>query len=59
MMGTTKESEYRHFADVCLDLAKSSSTVSDKADLLAMAEAWHELAARVSQDGNRSWRRDL
>jgi hypothetical protein len=43
----TKEAEYRNFAAICLDLAKSSSTESDKAHLVAMAEAWHELAEQA------------
>ncbi len=40
----TKEAEYRGFAAYCLDLAKNSCSDSEKARLLATAEAWHELA---------------
>jgi hypothetical protein len=48
----TQEIEYRRFAAICLDLAKNSSTESDKAHLVAMAEKWHELAERTSRRPN-------
>lgn len=35
-----KDAQYRGFAASCIDLAKSSSTPTEKTRLLAMAEAW-------------------
>jgi hypothetical protein len=39
----------RGFAASCIDLAKSSSTPTEKTRLLAMAGAWLNLADRVLQ----------
>jgi hypothetical protein len=44
-----KDAQYRGFAASCIDLAKSSSTPTEKTRLLAMAEAWLNLADRVVQ----------
>jgi hypothetical protein len=44
-----KDAQYRGFAASCIDLAKSSSTPTVKTRLLAMAEAWVNLADRVVQ----------
>ena len=49
MSSERKVVQYRGFAASCLDLAKSSPTLSEKTRLLAMAEAWLNLADRVSQ----------
>ena len=42
-----KDAQYRGFAASCIDLAKSSPTLAEKTRLLAMAEAWLNLADRV------------
>jgi hypothetical protein len=42
-----KKRQYRHFAAASLDLAKHARDEADKARLLAMAEAWLELAERT------------
>ena len=44
-----KDAQYRGFAASCIDLAKSSPTFAEKTRLLAMAEAWLNLADRVVQ----------
>ncbi len=44
-----KDAQYRGFAASCIDLAKSSPTPAEKTRLLAMAEAWLNLADRVVQ----------
>lgn len=44
-----KEAQFRSFAASCLDLAKTSPTLAERTHLLAMAEAWLNLADRVSQ----------
>ena len=49
MSSEHKEVKYRGFAASCLDLAKSSPTFAEKTRLLAMAEAWLNLADRVAQ----------
>ncbi len=46
----TKEDDYRSFAARSLELAGRTSNVKDKGHLLAMAEAWLNLA-----DKNRSF----
>jgi hypothetical protein len=45
----SKEGEYRGFAADCLQLAKTSENIADKRRLLAMAEAWLDLADRTSR----------
>jgi hypothetical protein len=45
----SKDAQYRGFAASCLDLAKNSPTLAEKTRLLAMAEAWLNLADRVVQ----------
>ena len=44
-----KDVQYRGFAASCVDLAKSNPTLAEKTRLLAMAEAWLNLADRVVQ----------
>ena len=44
-----KDAQYRGFAASYIDLAKSSSTSTEKTRLLAMAGAWLNLADRVVQ----------
>lgn len=53
MSSEHKEMQYRGFAASCLDLAKSSSTPAEKTRLLAMAEAWLNLADRVARLAKR------
>jgi hypothetical protein len=43
----TKEREYRAYAGTCVDLANKATNDEEKKHLLAMAEAWLDLAARV------------
>jgi len=51
------EFEYRRFAAACLDLAKRAAALADKTRLLVIAEAWLELAERVTRkDGNAKHR---
>ena len=49
----SKDAQYRGFAASCLDLAKNSPTLVEKTRLLAMAEAWLNLADRVLQAAKR------
>jgi hypothetical protein len=48
----SKADRYRRFAASSLELAQRTSDVSDKSRLLAMAEAWLDLADRISRPGN-------
>jgi hypothetical protein len=48
------ESEYRRLAAACLDLAKGAAAFTDKTRLLVIAEAWLDLADRVTRPGGRS-----
>jgi hypothetical protein len=43
-----KEDEYRGFAASYLKFANASANFGEKTRLLAMAEAWLDLASRVS-----------
>ena len=45
----SKQEEYRGFAAACLDLASRATELPNKASLLAMAEAWLNLAERISR----------
>jgi hypothetical protein len=45
----SKDAQYRGFAASCLDLARNSPTLAERTRLLAMAEAWLNLADRVVQ----------
>ena len=45
----TKEREYRAYAGTCVDLANKATNDEDKKHLLAMAEAWLDLADRVQR----------
>jgi hypothetical protein len=45
----SKEEDYRGFAARCLDLAKSSHEAAEKSHLLAMAEAWLNLADKIAR----------
>jgi hypothetical protein len=44
----SKDEEYRGLAASCLQLARASRRLDQKARLLAMAEAWLNLAERAS-----------
>jgi hypothetical protein len=41
--------EYRRLAAACLDLAKRAALLADKTRLLFIAEAWLDLADRVTK----------
>jgi hypothetical protein len=45
------EFEYRRLAAACLDLAKRAAGLADKTRLVAVAEAWLDLADRVTRNG--------
>jgi len=45
----TKEREYRAYAGTCVDLASKATNDEEKKHLLARAEAWLDLAARVQR----------
>ena len=45
----SKEAAYRGFAALCLEIASKSLDAGDKTRLLAMAEAWRDLADRASR----------
>ncbi len=45
----SKEAEYRGLAAACLNLARTVRTLAEKARLLAIAEAWLELAERAKR----------
>ena len=45
----TKKDEYRRSAAACLDLATRATDLTNKASLIAMAEAWLNLADKVSR----------
>jgi hypothetical protein len=49
----SKEFEYRTFAAACLELASKTSETLGKARLLAMAEAWLNLADRTARPAKR------
>jgi hypothetical protein len=40
--------EYRRFAAQCLALAQTAATSEDRARLLQMAQAWRDLAEKLS-----------
>jgi hypothetical protein len=44
-----KEENYRDFAAHCLDLATKSNETGDKSRLLAMAEAWLNVADKIAR----------
>ena len=45
----TKEREYRAYAGACVDLANKATNDENKKHLLAVAEAWLDLADRVQR----------
>jgi hypothetical protein len=45
----TKEDDYRRFAAHTLELAGRTSNLKDKGHLLAMAEAWLNLADKIAR----------
>jgi hypothetical protein len=49
-----KEAEYRSFAALCLEVATKTTDTADKARLLVNAEAWLDLADRVTELAKRS-----
>jgi len=53
------EFEYRRLAAACLDLAKRSTIVADKTRLLLIAEAWIDLAERVTRKNGNVKRHDM
>lgn len=40
--------DYRRYAGECLRLAQDTSNLDDKARLLQMAQAWHDLADKIA-----------
>lgn len=46
----TSADEYRRYAMECLRLAHDASDPDDKARLLQMAQAWHDLADKILAD---------
>jgi hypothetical protein len=49
----SKEDEYRRHAASSLELAQRSNSTSDKTRLLAMADAWLDLAERAHKAARR------
>jgi len=47
MASADEYDEYDEYAEQCMVLATKSSNPADKARLLQMAQAWHELAAKL------------
>jgi hypothetical protein len=45
--------EYRRYAAECLALAQQAENPDDKARLLTMAQAWRELARRLSEQDEK------
>jgi hypothetical protein len=45
----SSESEYRRWAAASLDLANRAAVIADKTRLVAIAEAWLNLADRISR----------
>jgi hypothetical protein len=54
---TRNETEYRRNAAETVQLAQRAPTVADKSRLLALAEAWLDLADRARQVASRRIRR--
>jgi len=52
------EFEYRRLAAACLDLSKRAAVLADKTRLLLIAEAWLDLADRVSRKHGNAKRRN-
>jgi hypothetical protein len=51
------EFEYRRLAATCLDLSKRAAVLADKTRLLLIAEAWLDLAERVTRKRAKAKRR--
>ena len=49
----SKEAEYRAFAASCIQIARNTRDTADKARLVAMAEAWVQLAERANRLAER------
>ena len=49
----SKEAEYRAFAASCIQIARNTRDTADKARLVAMAEAWVQLAERANRLAKR------
>ena len=49
----SKEAEYRAFAASCIQIARNTRDTADKARLVAMAEAWVNLAERANRLAER------
>jgi hypothetical protein len=54
--GMASADEYDEYAEQCMVRATKSSNPADKARLLQMAQAWHELAAKL--DAKRPTEKD-
>jgi hypothetical protein len=50
--------EYREYAEQCMALASKSPNPGDKARLLQMAQAWHDLAEKPEASQNKSAGKD-
>jgi hypothetical protein len=48
------EFEYRRLAAACLDLSKRAAVLADRTRLLAIAEAWLDLAGRVARNRSKA-----
>jgi hypothetical protein len=48
------EFEYRRLAAACLDLAQRAAVLADKTRLLMIAEAWLDLANRVTRNRSKT-----
>jgi hypothetical protein len=43
--------EYRQLAEKCREIARTISAASERAELLARAQAWHLIAGRIGGIG--------
>lgn len=48
MSGESKETEYRRYAGLLIDLASRAATIADKFRLLVMAHDWLKLADKAA-----------
>jgi hypothetical protein len=46
----SRAEDYREYALACVLLAQNAATDEDRARLLAMANAWRELAEKISDE---------
>jgi hypothetical protein len=53
-MSMSRETEYRTYAEQCVQAARNSTIERDKALLLEMAQKWRELADKAAREGDPS-----